>query len=421
MGNKAGSHKLIHIARIRAQFHIGHIARNFMHFLLSVPGHGNAVRSGQRRIPDIMELFKINVREHADRHRVLHIDSASDAARHIDVLYHGHIKVQRTQHRADRRENRSLGTNKIVDINFINRHVFMPCGLFLERQHIAADPVLVPADSLSVADKFSLGADDIAAVQLRNHIDDTGAAQSHRFLSLFTHDLEIRLHRLRVDGTCLDRSIRSPHTAADIAAFKRGSRRTRAAHHKVGVSEYNLSVGSQVNKQIEFRLVPDHAHKRARCDISSHITADIRSDDHRCIRMYMKAQIIGIDAVRLKESRNIRFHTERIGVHSCKEMVHGCVGSHAHVIDAASMDTGGMAHIVKHGIDRFFDDRFLKLLLAALFPGFNNTVDDICPETDLPVSGRRFCKNLSVSHIQDHTGYRRRSDIDCRRAKLLFP
>ena len=91
------------------------------------------------------------------------------------------------------------------------------------------------------------------------------------------------------------------------------------------------------------------------------------------------------------------------------------------MIDAASMDTGGMAHIVKHGIDRFFDDRFLKLLLAALFPGFDNTVDDICPETDLPVSGRRFCKNLSVSHIQDHTGYRRCSDIDCRRAKLLFP
>ncbi len=66
-----------------------------------------------------MELLDRNIREHADIHCILHVDAASDSSGHIYVVNHIYRKIQRIEHHTDRRKNRALGTDKIINIHLL--------------------------------------------------------------------------------------------------------------------------------------------------------------------------------------------------------------------------------------------------------------------------------------------------------------
>ena len=280
----------------------------------------------------------------------------------------------------------------------------MACSILFERQHIASDSIFVMTHSLALSDEFSLGADNSAAEQLSDHINDTRSAQTHRLLAFLSHDGEGGFHGLCIDGTCFNGSIRGTHAAADIAALESRSRRAGAAHHKIRIAEDNLPVGTQVDEQIELRFVPDHTDQSSGCDIAAHVASDVGRDHDTGIRMYLNPQIIRIQITGLEKCRDIRFHTERICIDSCKQMIHCRIGCHTHMINPASVQLRRTAHVPEHGIDRLLNDCLLQLFSAALFGGFDNPVDDIRPITDLTVSGGCLGQQLSALHIQDHRG-----------------
>ena len=142
------------------------------------------------------------------------------------------------------------------------------------------------ADTFSFPDKLSFRIDNTGSEQFADHINDTGTTQTDGFLTLISDNRVAGLHRFRINGTCLDRAVRRTHTAADIPAFKSRSRRAGAAHHKIRIAEYKLAV-----KQRKFRTIPQHTYQSTCCDISAHITADIRCQYNMGIRIYSDSDI----------------------------------------------------------------------------------------------------------------------------------
>src|SRR5699024_11857425 len=105
-------------------------------------------------------------------------------------------------------------------------------GLLRRGKNIAAGAVLVPDHPVALPDEEALGVDDAAAEELCNHIDDAGAAETHRLLALLADDGEGGLHGGAVDGDGLDGAVGGPHAAADVAALKGGTGGAGAGHHR---------------------------------------------------------------------------------------------------------------------------------------------------------------------------------------------
>ena len=180
-----------------------------------------------------MELFQRNIREHANPHSISHIDSASDTSRNINIVNHLHVEIQGCQHSTDSRENSSLSTNKIVNIHFVDLHVFYGASLFFKGQNVTAHAITVMTYTFSLPNKFSFRIDNACTEQFRNHINNSRAAKADRLLSFFTDHTVRRLHCFFINSTSLNSPVCSPHTAADISAFKGRSCGTCTAHHKI--------------------------------------------------------------------------------------------------------------------------------------------------------------------------------------------
>ena len=165
------------------------------------------------------------------------------------MLENRNVHIKTRQHDVDGRENGALCADKRVDIDLGDRNFAAGLTLIGSRQNVAAHAVLVVGDSAAVADKLALGRDDRGPVELGDHVDDTRAADADRLLTFVTDDGELRLHGIFVNGHGLDRAVRCAHAAGNVAAFKRGTRRAGAGHHKVAVAEDKLTVCAEVNKE----------------------------------------------------------------------------------------------------------------------------------------------------------------------------
>ena len=314
-----------------------------MYLLLCRIGQHQRVSARQRGVADVLEQRAIHIREHADAHGVLHIDAAADAARHVDMLQHGHVHVQRGQHNVDGGENGALGPDEALDIHLGNGDLPAGVALVAEGQHVAPHAVLIPEDTAVLLHKVSLGGDGGGAVQLGDHVDDAASADTHRLLALLAHDGQCRLQRLPVDGHGLYRAVGGPHTAGNVAALKGGACGAGAGHHEVPVAKHDLAVGAQIDEQGELVLVPDAAGQRTGGDITAHIGADVGRQHHLGVRVGHKADIPGLQAVPVEERRNVRLHADGIGVHAQQQVVHGGVGGHAAPQDAVGIYLGAGA------------------------------------------------------------------------------
>ena len=112
-----------------------------------------------------MEFFQFHIRQHANVHRVFHIDAAADAAGHIHIIdaFHGHIHT--LQQNINSGKYRALGPDEIVDIHFVDG--YFPAGFrfFRQCQHITAHAVLIPDNPLALPLELAPGIDDAAAVE----------------------------------------------------------------------------------------------------------------------------------------------------------------------------------------------------------------------------------------------------------------
>ena len=261
---------------------------------------------------------------------------------------------------------------------------------------------MIVADSLALADKFTLRIDDSSHKEFTDHINDTGTAKSHRFGSRVTYNFIRRLHGLFVNGTCLNGAVCGTHTAADVSTLKGRTCGTCTAHHEIGITEHQLSVGTKVDKQRKFRSVPDHTYQCTGSDISTYIASDIRSHDNMCIRIDLNSHIRCKQRICFEKCRNIRFHTKGIRINPCKQMIHCCIGSNTHPVDLLLRKMNASAHLMDHRVNGLFDHRVLKFLLSTRFLRLDDTVDNIRTKTNLSVSGRTLGQDLSCFHIDQN-------------------
>ena len=245
----------------------------------------------KRRVTNIVEFLKRNIREHSDMHRICHIDSTSDSTGNIYIVNHGNVKIKRIQHGTDGRENSTFGTDKVVNINFCDLHILNRTGFLFKCDHIASHAIVIVTDSLALADEFTLRIDDSCHKEFTDHINDTGTTKSYRLGSRIPYNLVCRLHGLFINGTCLNGTISGTHTAADVSTLKSRTCGTCTAHHEIGITEYQLSVSTKVNKQRELRSVPDHTYQCTCSDISTYIASDIRRHDNMCVRVDLNSHI----------------------------------------------------------------------------------------------------------------------------------
>ena len=124
-----------------------------------------------------------------------------------------------------------------------------------------------------------------------------------------------------------------------------------------------------------------------------------------CVFINCNPQIRSKQGIGFVKCRNIRLHTDRICIHSCKKMIHSCIGCYAHPIDLTCTKPGTFTHLGNHWINGFLDDGILKLLLSTRLLLLNNTVDHIRSKTDLSITWGCLCKDLSCFHIDQYTGY----------------
>ena len=117
--------------------------------------------------------------------------------------------------------------------------------------------------------------------------------------------------------------------------------------------------------------------------------------------------------VGLKECRNVWLHTDRIRIDSCKQMIHGCVCAHRHSVNMAGWNTSAFAHLRNQRVDGLFNYGILQLFLSSWLLLLDDTVDNICAETDLSVSGGSLGKNFSCLHIDQNCGHGGSTNIDC--------
>ena len=167
-----------------------------------------------------MEFFQRDIREHSDIYSISHIDTTSDSAGNVYVIDHAHIKIQTVDHRPDCREDRTFGTDKVINVYLCNLDILHRTGILFKCDHIASHSIFIVPDSLSLTDKFSLGIDNSTHEKLTDHINDTGATKSYRLRSRLANYLIGWLHCLFVNRTGLDCTVCCTHTAADVSTLK---------------------------------------------------------------------------------------------------------------------------------------------------------------------------------------------------------
>ena len=239
-------------------------------------------------------------------------------------------------------------------------------------------------------------------------------------MSRISYDRKGRFHSFFIDSTCLDCPICCTHTTADISTLEGRTSRTCTTHHEIRVTKYQFTIGSKVDKQGKFRFIPQHADQCTRSDISTHITSDIRSYNYVCIRIHCQTKVRCIQRICLIECRYIRFHTNRICIHSGKQMIHSCISGNTHTVDLFIREFCRTTHLLNQRIDCFINNRFLQTASSARFCRFDDSVDNICSITDLTISWRCFPKDITTYHIDQQCGYCCSTDINSKSADHYF-
>ena len=359
-----------------------------------------------------MELFQLHIREHADIHRVLHVDAGADAACDIDVLdgFHGHIHA--LQQCCDGGEDRALGTDEVVNVHFIDGH--FPAGLafVFKGNNVAAHAVMIPADALALPDEQALGVDDAAAVQLGNDVDDAAAADADGLLSFVAHDGNGGFHGHFVYGAGFDGAVRGAHTAGNVAALKGGAGGTGAAHKEVPVAEDDLAVGAKVDEQAQRVAVPDAGGQRTGGDVAAHVGTDVGGDEYRREGVGGNLQVLRQQSVPEEEAGDVRVHADALGIHAHQQVVHGGIRAHTHAQNGRACDPRGLAQIGNDGVQGLLQDGVLKLFPAAGLALLDDTVDDVRAVADLAVAGGALRQNLACGQIGQYHGDRGGADID---------
>ena len=401
MRYETGAHKLIHVSRHCTQFHVRHIRRQFISFLLCLRGQQHNISSAQRRISNIVEFIQRYIRKHTNINSILHIDSATNATGHIHMINHRHIKIQGTKHRADCWENCSLCTDKIVNIYFRNLYILHGTCLFFKGNHIASHSILIVANAFSFSYKFSFRVYDATHIELTDDINNPWTTQTNRLRSWFSYNLVSGLHGLFVDSTSLNCSICCPHSTANISTLKCRACWTGTTHHKVRVSKYKLSIRSQIYKKWKLGFIPNHTDQSTGSDISAHITSDIRRYDYMCIRVNRNPHIWSKQWICLEKCWYVWFHAQRIRVNARKQMIHRTISCYTHTINGVSGYTCLFAHFLNHRIDCIVDNCPLESIRAAWLLLLDDTIDNISPIANLSVSSRCLSQNLSIFHIDN--------------------
>ena len=412
MGQEAGGHEGIHVAGVGAQLQVGHVGGNLGALGIGLVADHHGIGAGEGGVADVVEFLQLHVGKHTDVHRVLHVDTGADAAGNIDLVDHVHGHVHGIQQGIDGGENGALGTDKVVDVHFVQRNFPAGLALFREGQYITAHAVLVPADTSALPDEKALGIDDAAAEQLGNHIDDAGAANAHAFLTGFTDDGQSRLHGLLVDDSRFHGAVGGTHAAADVAAFKGGTGGAGTGHEEIPVAEDKLAVGAQVDEQAHFILVPDAGSQSAGGDVAAHVGADVGGNEHRCQGVGGQLQIPGQQALPAEEAGDVRFHADRLRIHTQEQMVHGGIGAHAQPQDTSGGNAGGAAEVGDDGIQGLLQNGILELLLAPGTALLDDPVDHVRAVADLTVAGGTLCKQLAGSQVGEHHGNGGGADVD---------
>ena len=112
-----------------------------------------------------------------------------------------------------------------------------------------------------------------------------------------------------------------------------------------------------------------------------------------CIRIDLNSHIRCKQGICFEKRRNIRFHTKRIRIDPCKQMIHGRIGSNTHPVDLFLREMNASAHLMDHRVNGLFDHCILKFLLSARFLRFDDTVDQDC---------RNGCGTDIYSKTTDH-------------------
>ena len=176
MGQEAGCHKGIHIAGIRRKLQVGHIGTYLAALGIGLVAENHGIGTGKGGVADIPELFQLHIREHTDIHRIFHIDSGADAAGNIDLVDHVYRHIHALQKRIDGGENRALGTDKVVNIHFIDADLPSGFGLLPFRQHVAAHAVPVPLHPAAFPEESETGREvSLNEVDIDNFIRAKGA------------------------------------------------------------------------------------------------------------------------------------------------------------------------------------------------------------------------------------------------------
>lgn len=412
MGDEAGRHESIHVARVGAQLQIGHVGGNLGCLLYRLVGHNHGIGTGQGGIADVAELLQLHIGEHTDIHGVFHIDTGADAARHIHMVNHVHGHIHGLQKGVDGGENGALGTDEIVNIHLVDGDFTARLALGRLSQHKSAHAVGIVLHTAALPDEETLGVDDGAAVKLGNNVDNTGAADAHRSLSLVTHDGEARLHGVPVKGAGFDGTVGGTHAAGDIAALKGGAGGAGAAHQEIPVAEDDFAVGTQVDEEAHLILIPHTRGQSARRNIAAHVGADIGGNDHIGLGVGGELHIGGLHAHPAEEAGDIGLHAHALGIHAHEQVVHGGVGAHGQAQNVVGGNLGLLAEVRNNGGQGLLDDGILQFLAAAGLALLNNAVDDIRTEANLAVAGGALGKELAGLQIGEHHGDGGGADID---------
>ena len=343
MGQEAGSHEGIHVARVGAQLQVGHVGGNFGQLDICLVAHHHGVSAGQGGVADVVELLQLHVREHANVHGVLHVDAGADAAGHIHLVNGLHAHVHAGKQGGDGGEDGALGPDEIVDVHLVDGHLPAGFGLVGVGDDVAAHAMRIPPDPVTLPDEQTLGIDDAAAEELGDDVDDAGAADAHRPLARFAHNGKGGLHGVFVQGAGLNGAVGGPHAAGDVAALKGWAGGAGAAHHKVPVAEHDLAVGAQVDEQAHLVLVPQSRGQGTGGDVTAHIGADVGCNEHGGQGVGRELHIPGQQSLPAKEAGDIGLHPHGLGIHPHKQVVHGGVGAHAEPKNAPGGDSGSLA------------------------------------------------------------------------------
>ena len=163
MGQEAGSHEGIHIAGIGAQFQIGHVSSHLGSLFRRLIADHHGICSRKGGITDIVELFQLHIREHADIDGVFHIDSAANAPGNIDTVNAVYGHVHALQKGVNGGINCALGTNEVVDVYLVDGNFTPGIALLRRCENVASHSVVIPLHSLAFPDEQASGIDDATA------------------------------------------------------------------------------------------------------------------------------------------------------------------------------------------------------------------------------------------------------------------